>query len=467
MDILRALVCRFRGFHDCHCFSSFCAGMLKKALSVSDNTNQKPLDIAKRRSSMQCMFLLQDAPKWYDGWAMKLFNLNRQRGKGERTANERAGYFCCIWFYTLMSLSLFHHIIVVTPARQAANIYSTISAEEYDMLWVPILGSFNANTALHSLILMSGVLYAVSALKDPGATRRRPPQLDINSEDAPLLQESQREILIGMGGNTDTPDHPTTYKGCLAAGYVNAVCCTCRIVKPLRSKHCPVCNMCVNTFDHHCPWVNTCVGDGNHMYFVLFLMSILLALALFAYIEVLYLWDGGHDWGSFLVSVLLMLHAVLMTVWSTALFTQNLYMVLFNLTVNERVNAFRYHYFMGPHGSFHNPFNQGLLKNTLNFFKLIKPLSVHLPYPFPPSRRALKMAEAQAQRIRQVRQQEIFTAEERAHGHSHAGPGGGHGGHGHGGGGPSMLKNVVKKASASWGKMKGYFAGLSSSETSV
>lgn len=51
------------------------------------------------------------------------------------------------------------------------------------------------------------------------------------------------------------------------------LCPDCKIIRTSRSRHCAICNVCVERFDHHCPWINNCVGVRNHGAFLIFLMS--------------------------------------------------------------------------------------------------------------------------------------------------------------------------------------------------
>ena len=58
------------------------------------------------------------------------------------------------------------------------------------------------------------------------------------------------------------------------------LCADCEVVRTDRSRHCSICNRCVERFDHHCPWVNNCVGINNHGVFMSFLVSMLTLLIL-------------------------------------------------------------------------------------------------------------------------------------------------------------------------------------------
>ena len=52
-------------------------------------------------------------------------------------------------------------------------------------------------------------------------------------------------------------------------------CPICLVKTQFRSKHCLICQMCVEEFDHHCFWVGNCIGKKNYSLFFAFLIYIL------------------------------------------------------------------------------------------------------------------------------------------------------------------------------------------------
>ncbi len=51
------------------------------------------------------------------------------------------------------------------------------------------------------------------------------------------------------------------------------LCPDCEVIRTPRSRHCAICNVCVERYDHHCPWINNCVGIRNHNAFLAFITS--------------------------------------------------------------------------------------------------------------------------------------------------------------------------------------------------
>ncbi len=60
------------------------------------------------------------------------------------------------------------------------------------------------------------------------------------------------------------------------------LCVTCRIVRPLRAKHCAASDRCIEQFDHFCPWVGNAIGRRNRALFLAFLWLELGALGITA-----------------------------------------------------------------------------------------------------------------------------------------------------------------------------------------
>ena len=109
--------------------------------------------------------------------------------------------------------------------------------------------------------------------------------------------------------------------------YTLKVCRTCKIIRPLRSFHCDLCDCCILEhggllcvciyiyiyiyIDHHCPWVGNCIGLRNRRFFArtVFYLTALILLTMFSLIyrliEIRYTDEDGT--GSWIVALCIFL----------------------------------------------------------------------------------------------------------------------------------------------------------------
>ncbi|XP_020591875.1 protein S-acyltransferase 24 [Phalaenopsis equestris] len=305
----------------------------KEDLMVTDNTGSTPAQLAADKNHRQVAFFLGNARRLFD-----------RRCDGNT------------YFGRLSKLGLAPFLWCIIISLLATYTNSVVTGSSFSRL-TPAFGLF---AWLGVLLGCSGLfMFYKCSRKDPGYIRRNVRDSQNIRDDEPLLKTE-----------LESP--------ALLAGNWSQLCATCKIVRPLRAKHCSTCDRCVEQFDHHCPWVSNCIGKRNKWNFFIFLLLEVTAMVITGSVTFIRIatdptapssfgawlsYSAIHHPGalSFLVVVFLLFFGVaVLTIVQAQQISRN-------ITTNEMANGLRYSYLRGPGGKFRNPYDHGVYKNCSDF----------------------------------------------------------------------------------------------------
>lgn len=239
----------------------------------------------------------------------------------------------------------------------------------------PLANSFPLlNVVDEIVIFVVCSLHLHMMTSDAGLIRR-------NSKGSTVVEQIQQSLTKVVQKNEAVPD-------------LGRVCYTCWVDRPLRSKHCKICDRCYDDFDHHCVFIRNCVGGGNRRAFFIYICSIpaalvLHAITLFVAFRV-YLEEAAIDeflWAAFIFVMswplaIISLGFVCVFVPAVSMLVSiQTRSILYNLSTNEMANLHRYSHFwmsetsqVGDSGAvrvnqkFSNPFDRGPWQNWIDFW---------------------------------------------------------------------------------------------------
>ncbi|KAG8367479.1 hypothetical protein BUALT_Bualt16G0076300 [Buddleja alternifolia] len=304
----------------------------REDLMITDNTGFTPAQLAADKNHRQVAFFLGNARKLFD----KKWDGNSFLGKF-----SKLGLAPLLWCTLFVLLVTYIHSVVMAPdlPRLTAG-FGLFS-------W---MGVFMATVGV--------VPFYRCSSKDPGYIRMSIHDSENMKDDEPLVKIEKSPVLL--------------------AGNWSQLCSTCKIVRPLRAKHCVTCDRCVEQFDHHCPWVSNCIGKKNKWDFFLFLVLELLAMLLTGAVALTRLLTDPNAPSTFVawlshaanqhIGALSFLVAECFLLPGVAVLTcVQASQIARNITTNEMANIMRYSYLKGPGGRFRNPYDHGCKKNCTDF----------------------------------------------------------------------------------------------------
>ncbi|VAI81084.1 unnamed protein product [Triticum turgidum subsp. durum] len=187
----------------------------KDDLMVKDKTGLTPAQLAADKNHRQVAFFLDNARRVHDSGC---------NGNPTFAKLSKVGLAPLLWCIAVVLLATYIHSVI---------------AGQYNMGMTPAFGLF----------AWSGVFVATAGLvMFYKCSRKDPGYISANTRDSHNQRDDEPLLKMEL-------DNPA-----LLTGNWSQLCITCKIVRPVRSKHCSTCDRCVEQFDHHCPWVSNCVG---------------------------------------------------------------------------------------------------------------------------------------------------------------------------------------------------------------
>ncbi|TYH93260.1 hypothetical protein ES332_A13G241900v1 [Gossypium tomentosum] len=297
----------------------------QEGLAVTDNSGLTPAQLASEKKHRKIAFLLGNTRRLHE------YRSNGNSLLGKLPKLGLAPVLCCVIVVHLMTY-----------------INSVIMAGFGILAW---LGVFLSSAGL--------IWFYRCSSKDPG-------YIKMNVSDHQNLKED--EPLLKIEAN-----HPA-----LLAGNWSQLCTTCKIIKPLRAKHCSTCDRCVEQFDHHCPWVSNCVGKKNKWDFFLFIVLEVMAMVITGGVAMTrILMDPmapvgfspmfSHASTHHIGALTFLIMDIFYFFGASALVVSQATQISRNITSNEMANIMRYSYLRGADGQLRNPYDHGCWKNCSGF----------------------------------------------------------------------------------------------------
>ncbi|PON68530.1 Transmembrane protein [Parasponia andersonii] len=305
----------------------------KEDLMVTDNTGLTPAQLASDKNHRHVAFFLGNARRLLD---------KRCDGNSRLAKLSKLGLAPFLWCTIFVLLVTYTHSVII-----ASNLPKLTAGSGF-IAW---LGVFLATAGL--------VMFYRCSSKDPG-------YVQMNVHDPQNMKDDEPLLKIEI-------NNPA-----LLAGNWSQLCATCKIVRPLRAKHCSTCDRCVEQFDHHCPWVSNCIGKKNKWDFFIFLLLEVLAMLITGAVALSRILNDPLAPSTFVawiqyvanyhVGVLSFIIVDFFLFFGVAVLTVvQASQISRNITTNELANAMRYSYLRGPGGRFRNPYDHGIRKNCSDF----------------------------------------------------------------------------------------------------